>query len=194
MSRAEGNPKPQYAGIPADKKTAAYSKAYYEKNKEQRQAEGREYNKRKRREDPEKARKRASEYWHAKPKEERSRICDSRRFKDRFKRTTEWYDESLMAQDGHCALCDFVPTEKRLNVDHDHKCCDRRITCGQCVRGLLCDQCNFDLGFLEKFLSEISSHLVIPFAGTWTFRAVEYLRKYQVLTQERQGAQEKTQK
>ena len=187
MSRAEGNPKPQYAGIPAEEKTAAYSKAYYEKNKEKRIAEATQY----RKEHPEyreKARVRASVHWHSKTREERSKICNERRLAQRFKRTPEWYEETLSAQDGHCALCSAVPDGRRLHVDHSHDCCPcvgTRYTCGKCVRGLLCDQCNTELGSLEKFLSEISSHLVIPFAGTWTFRAVEYLRKYQVLTQEK---------
>jgi len=43
------------------------------------------------------------------------------------------------------------------HVDHDHKCCnDGYRTCGQCVRGLMCPQCNLTLGWLEAKTNQIS--------------------------------------
>jgi hypothetical protein len=35
-------------------------------------------------------------------------------------------------------------------VDHDHSCCENIPTCGKCVRGLLCGQCNRMVGALER--------------------------------------------
>ena len=40
-----------------------------------------------------------------------------------------------------CELCGDKP-ERSLHVDHDHKCCDGPISCGKCVRGIVCNKCN----------------------------------------------------
>jgi hypothetical protein len=40
-------------------------------------------------------------------------------------------------------------TEK-LHIDHDHSCCNRQGSCGNCVRGALCASHNLYLGHLEK--------------------------------------------
>lgn len=46
-----------------------------------------------------------------------------------------YYEAMLAAQDGTCALCHRLPSEKRrLDIDHDHK--------EMYIRGLLCHRCN----------------------------------------------------
>jgi hypothetical protein len=67
--------------------------------------------------------------------------------KHRFGMTAEQYD-ALSASQGHaCAICKTPePTGRRLCVDHDHSCCPGGVTCGKCIRGLLCNHCNRLLG------------------------------------------------
>jgi hypothetical protein len=68
----------------------------------------------------------------------------------RFRMTVADYDRLLEAQGGGCASCGAPPPpDQRLHVDHDHACCDTRYTCGQCVRGLLCLNCNAALGHVQ---------------------------------------------
>lgn len=75
--------------------------------------------------------------------------------KDRhcLKRYKVSYGELLEKQGGRCAMCgiDACATGQRFCVDHDHSCCPGEITCGQCVRGLLCRKCNGALGFIENY-------------------------------------------
>ena len=36
-----------------------------------------------------------------------------------------------------------------LTVDHDHRCCPGPVSCGRCVRGLICTYCNVAEGLLD---------------------------------------------
>lgn len=67
----------------------------------------------------------------------------------RFCLTPDVYDEMLIAQDGVCAICKLEPSV-RLCVDHDHRCCPGKHSCGACIRDLLCHLCNFTIGVIEQ--------------------------------------------
>lgn len=61
-----------------------------------------------------------------------------------FKITPEQYDQKLAEQDGRCAIC--LRFMEKPHMDHDHRCCPGRRSCGECLRGLICFSCNTGLG------------------------------------------------
>lgn len=67
--------------------------------------------------------------------------------------TNEIYDSLLNKQDNKCAIChkEFSNISKfhKPWVDHDHKCCPLGRSCGKCIRGLLCANCNKFLGHIN---------------------------------------------
>ena len=50
----------------------------------------------------------------------------------------------MAAEQGGCAVCGAASAD--WVVDHDHRCCPGKKTCGRCVRGVLCRVCNGGLG------------------------------------------------
>ena len=62
--------------------------------------------------------------------------------------TIEQFDALLAAQGGVCAICKTDKPGGRggFHIDHDHSCCPRSKSCGKCVRGLLCNNCNVGRG------------------------------------------------
>lgn len=94
--------------------------------------------------------------------------------RDRYKRkealrryniSIEKFDEMLDNQKGLCAICGKQETVKKyLSVDHDHDCCPSHVSCGECVRGLLCHRCNKMLGMAQDSIEILES-------------AIEYLKR-----------------
>jgi hypothetical protein len=64
-----------------------------------------------------------------------------------YKITTAQLETMLESQGYCCGICgvSFTQTVKPY-VDHNHACCPTQKTCGKCIRGLLCNQCNTVLG------------------------------------------------
>lgn len=83
-----------------------------------------------------------------------SRKGQESRLRSTFNVSLAWYEAKLEEQGFACALCRRPTSELRniLGVDHDHTCCPTARSCGKCVRGLLCFDCNVALG---KFRDDI---------------------------------------
>lgn len=63
--------------------------------------------------------------------------------------TARDYDALLEKQGGGCAICGRTENStpgREFAVDHDHACCPSGKSCGKCIRGILCDDCNVLLG------------------------------------------------
>ena len=101
-----------------------------------------------------KSSKDSERYWNN-PDKYRSAARQYRKGKElelelrRFNLTIEKYNDMLNKQGGACAICknyEIEKTKNRLSIDHDHNCCPGRNSCGKCIRGLLCSNCNIGLG------------------------------------------------
>lgn len=68
---------------------------------------------------------------------------------DSYRITFEQYTELLIKQEGKCGGCGSEPAGSTFFIDHDHSCCPSEITCGRCIRGLLCMGCNLALGHVN---------------------------------------------
>jgi hypothetical protein len=86
-----------------------------------------------------------------------------KRVQETYSITPGQYAQILAAQGGVCFICQRKPVAKRLACDHDHSCCPGPVSCGRCVRGLLCRSCNRDvLGHLKDDVAALQ-------------RAIDYL-------------------
>jgi hypothetical protein len=44
-----------------------------------------------------------------------------------------------------------------LTVDHDHNCCPGTFSCGHCIRGLICNNCNLTLGLMRDDITNLQA-------------------------------------
>jgi hypothetical protein len=87
----------------------------------------------------------------------------ARRLMREFHITPEQWQAMYDAQEGKCGICRKVAGNglgQRMAVDHDPACCPGWArSCGKCVRGLLCVNCNRNLGWLETNQPAIAAWL-----------------------------------
>ena len=94
---------------------------------------------------------------------------DSKHLYYTFGLTPHDYDTILEKQGGVCAICNGPElTNSRFSIDHDHTCCPGRKSCGHCVRGLLCRQCNTGIGSLGDSVETLAA-------------AIAYLERSQIV-------------
>ena len=74
----------------------------------------------------------------------------------RHKMLEEDYNSLFNLYKGKCHSC---KDRNATNIDHDHSCCPGLFSCGSCVRGILCNQCNTALGLLGDSTEKIKSLL-----------------------------------
>ncbi len=83
----------------------------------------------------------------------RCKRCEvGNRLKTQYGMTLETWEAMLESQGNACAICRTDDPGKLGNwqTDHDHKCCPGKVTCGGCVRAILCWNCNLTVGFVEN--------------------------------------------
>lgn len=84
----------------------------------------------------------------AKVKQSKKRAHENR-VQQNFGLPPGMYDALLEFQGGTCAIlyCRAQGKKRALAVDHDHSCCPGPVSCGKCVRGLLCQRHNLAIGY-----------------------------------------------
>ena len=82
----------------------------------------------------------------------------------RYNITQHQLDRLLEAQEFACGMCLEPFGENRaIFIDHDHACCqEEKRSCGRCIRGLLCLDCNTTLGKIERKLHLAQAYLASP--------------------------------
>lgn len=70
--------------------------------------------------------------------------------------------------------CEICEKTGHLYIDHDHSCCPGKTSCGKCVRGGLCGECNMAIGALGDTPEGV-------------LRAVKYLEKWHGKLDEREN-------
>lgn len=83
----------------------------------------------------------------------------SQQHKWKFGITTEEKEALLAAQGGVCASCgDGESKGYGWTTDHDHACCPgSRKSCGKCIRGILCTNCNLALGHAADSIERLEA-------------------------------------
>lgn len=58
----------------------------------------------------------------------------------------EYREMLLDQQGGRCYLCLQPVSAEDAYLEHDHRCCPPKRSCGKCRRGMACKRCNYLIG------------------------------------------------
>ncbi|MFJ2113048.1 endonuclease domain-containing protein [Streptomyces sp. NPDC087850] len=83
----------------------------------------------------------------------RAKIQRDWKLRKKYGMTLEGYEDFVATQGGVCAICQ---KDEDLVVDHDHHCCPTSESCGECIRGVLCRQCNSAIGLFGESVGRIA--------------------------------------
>jgi hypothetical protein len=110
--------------------------------------------------------------WHRQHRktEAGSKTMHRSNLKARHGISIEQYSALYQSQRGACAICGTAinrayegttgkkgPKPNSAHIDHDHRCCSGKKACGNCVRGLLCSNCNHGLGSFKDSLERLEA-------------------------------------
>jgi hypothetical protein len=107
----------------------------------------------------------ATRVWREKETEDQRAVRVLRYTLYNHRMTMEQYLALRLAQADRCGACKEplrFGEPRAVTVDHDPRCCQyeglgtkrtkgQPISCGKCVRALLCGPCNRAVGFLERY-------------------------------------------
>lgn len=111
----------------------------------------------------------SKEYWHGAGKEIREGDPSwalSKWLASAYCMSLDTYKGMLEKQGYKCDCCgtpfDMTGGEKKkseVRIDHDHRCCPGKYSCGKCIRGLLCHRCNISLGYIDREQQHLFAYL-----------------------------------
>lgn len=130
-------PRPRMTDEERRKRNREGARARRAENPEPERAAGRRY----RAKDPDKARARALASYHKHGRKNYLKLL--------YGLSMERYVQLLDEQDGCCYLCGEplnLEVARDVHVDHDHSCCRGERSCGVCVLGIACRDCNIGCG------------------------------------------------